>query len=98
VMNKPNLMHLRLPNRKFCCDGLNAILITPIKTVNRQGVIWRRALYYCSKCHDYTIRGEAKISTHNTKVDFISKKEAEILINEKKAFVERMVKKNGKMA
>jgi hypothetical protein len=77
---------------------LNAILITPIKTVNRKDVAWRRAIYCCDKCHEYTVRGEAKISTHNTMVNIISKKEAEILINEKKAFVERMVKKNDRVA
>ena len=97
-MNKPALMHLRLPNRKYCCDGLNAILITPIKTIKEKGVAWRRAVYCCSRCHDYTIRGEAKISTHNTIVNIISKKEAEILIQEKRAFIERMVKKNGRVA
>ncbi len=89
--------HAKLPQFKYCCKGQHAELITPIKSVTKKGIVWRRGLYRCRKCKGYSIRGEAdQLDTWNTLVELISKERAYAILESKRKFVERMKKSNEK--
>lgn len=78
----------RLPKFKFCCDGQNAVLITPIKTIQKESIRWRRGLYHCKKCNEYSIRGEtSQKSSFNTQAELITKDQAESILKEKENFL-----------
>lgn len=83
--------HFKLPQKKFCCNGQHTEIVTPIKSVKKGKVLWRRALYRCKKCHEYSIRGETDdLPMNNTSVDIITKEEASRILEEKKRFLEKM--------
>ena len=78
----------RLPKYKFCCDGLYAVLITPIKTIQKKGIRWKRGLYQCKVCGEYSIRGEtSQKDSWNTLAELVTKEEAESILKEKEEFL-----------
>ena len=67
--------------KKFCCDGMNAIKVHNLTPVYKDGVKWYTALYKCSICGSYTIRGETNQKVVNsTSVEFISEERARELM------------------
>lgn len=85
----------KLAKNKFCCDGLNAELVTPIKSITKNGVYWRRGIYKCSKCGEFSLRSESQLQSWNTMVELISKEKALHMLEDKKKFIEEMRYKNG---
>ena len=85
----------RLPLFKYCCNGQHAKIVTPIKSAKIKGALWKRAIYLCHKCNEYTIRGETEDrQMHTTSVKLITKETASKMIEAKKKFVQKMRKKN----
>lgn len=81
-----------MTHKKFCCDGLNAIKVLNLWPVYKDKIKWYTALYKCSVCGSYTIRGETNQKTsNNTSVEFITPERAAVLIDKAKERIQHAV-------
>jgi uncharacterized Fe-S cluster protein YjdI len=80
-----------MEHSKFCCDGLNAVLIEPLFPVYRdvkgQKVKFYTAVYMCRKCKSLSVRGETnQLRSWNTFIEWITEDKVKTLVEERKAY------------
>jgi hypothetical protein len=81
-----------MEHTKFCCDGLNAVLIEPLFPVYRdvkdqKKVKFYTAIYQCRKCKELTVRGETnQLRYWTTFIEYITAEQVAALKKEKEQY------------
>ena len=82
--SRGNMVTNRLIKNKFCCNGNHATLINTLWSMKKRGHKWIMALYQCSKCKEFSLRGDKHSDTWNTYVEIINKSKVDSLITQKR--------------
>ena len=86
-------------NHRYCCGNLNAVFQFSIRPVtDRTNTHWKRAVYQCKICKEYTVRADTdQLESWNTKITIINQEEFNSLYQERKEYEQRITQPIGQI-